>query len=497
MLTQERIRGLTAVFFPKSIAFVGASNSFSKWGFLILHNLLMGGYEGPIYPVNPKEKSVLGLDAYPSVSAIPQAVDQAIFTIPAEKIPAAIAECGQKGVRAGIVISAGMGELGESGRQIEAAMLAEAKKFGMALVGPNGQGIACPQCKLYPWMPAFLPPHGPIAVISQSGNIQTWLLQSLERYGFGVSKTVSMGNAADLKAEDYLLYLKDDPATRVIVLYLEGMDGGRNFFDAAQETTRVKPIVLIKAGRTEAGAQAARSHTGVLAGSDAVFAAVCRQAGIIRAETLEQAEIFAAAFAGTPLPEGPAVGIVTGGGGLGVMAADACLAEGLNVPPLSAQAIERLKKMMPPWWAPGNPVDLVAGIRFAGPREIIQALLEEGGVDGIIMLSLGWAESMVEAYQKYSPLKKLTDLAPFLNERLSKDREYCNQLADFIGKYGKPIYFVGSAAAHAIERKWMGMSDILRRGYMIYPTIEAAVQAFAAMAEYSRYLRVAGVNPNK
>ncbi|OGP59316.1 MAG: hypothetical protein A2V67_15780 [Deltaproteobacteria bacterium RBG_13_61_14] len=486
MLAEKRRSALDAIFFPKAIAFVGASNNMNKWGFLILHNLIMGGYEGPVYPVNPKEKNILGLPAYPSVAAIPHPVDQAIFTIPAEQIPPAIAEAGRKGVRAGIVISAGMGELGEPGKALEAEMVEQARRYGMVLVGPNGQGYACPQSKLYPWMPAFLPPHGPIALISQSGNIQTWILQYLERVGFGVSKTVSMGNAADLQAGDYLRYLKDDPETRVIVLYLEGLNQGREFFSAAQEVSPRKPVVLVKAGRTEAGARAARSHTGVLAGADRVFAAACGQAGIVRADTLEQAAIYAAAFAGIPLPAGKRVGIVTGGGGLGVIAADACVAEGLTVAELGPRTCARLQKLLPPWWVPGNPVDMVAGLGYAGPREVIPVLFEEGEVDGVIMIGLGWAHGMVETYLKHSPLRKLTDLTPFIADRLKRDREYNNRLADLIEKYGKPLYMVGPAVAHAIERGWEGMSDILRRGYMIFPTIESAVQAFAAMAEYRR-----------
>ena len=492
MSAEQRLAAMDAIFFPKSIAFVGASANMSKWGFLILHNLIMGGFEGPIYPVNPKEKKILGLDTYPSVTAIPHPVDQVIFTIPAEHIPAAIAECGRKGVRAGIVISAGMGELGEQGKVLEAKMVAEARKAGMVLVGPNGQGIACPKAKLYPWMPAFLPPPGPIAFIAQSGNVQTWVLQDLDRVGFGVSKTVSMGNAADLQAADYLRYLERDPDTRVIMLYLEGLSQGREFMQAARAVSLVKPIVLIKAGRTEAGASAARSHTGVLAGADQVFDAACRQAGIIRADTLEEGAISAAALAGIPLPAGRRVGIVTGGGGLGVIAADACVVAGLEVARLGERTCERLRKLLPPWWVPGNPVDLVAGLGYAGPREIIPILLEEGDVDGVIMISLGWANSMAEVYAQHSPLRQHTDLTPFIAERLQRDREYCRQLADLIEKYQKPIYFVGPSVAHVIERGWAGMADILRRGYMIFPTIESSVQAFAAMAQYRRFQELAG-----
>ncbi len=487
MLAEQRLAAMDAIFFPKSIAFVGASNNLSKWGFLILHNLIMGGFEGPIYPVNPKEKKILGLEAFPSVTAVPHPVDQVIFTIPAGQIPAAIAECGRKGARAGIVISAGMGELGEQGKDLEARMVAEARRAGMVLVGPNGQGVACPKAKLYPWMPAFLPPPGPIAFIAQSGNVQTWVLQYLERVGFGVSKTVSMGNAADLQAADYLRYLQRDPDTRVIMLYLEGLSAGREFMEAARSVSLAKPIVLVKAGRTEAGALAARSHTGVLAGADQVFAAACRQAGIIRADTLEEGAIVAAALAGIPLPGGRRVGIVTGGGGLGVIAADACGAAGLEVAPLGERTRERLKKLLPPWWVPGNPVDLVAGIVYAGPREIIPILFEEGDVDGVIMISLGWANSMAEVYAKHSPLRRLTDLSPFIEKRIQHDQDYCRQLADLIEQYQKPIYFVGPSVAHVLERGWQGMADILRRGYMIFPTIESSVQAFAAMAGYRRF----------
>jgi len=274
------LEAIDTIFHPRSIAFIGASNSRYKWGFQILHNLLMGKYPDKTYPVNPSEKEIAGYKAYPSVLDIPDAVDLALFTIPAEKMPDAISECVRKGVRAGLVISAGFAELGDEGKRLEKEMTRRAQEGGMVLVGPNCQGIACPASQLYPWMPAHFPEKGAISVVSQSGNLLTWLCQGLEDYGFGVAKVISCGNLCDLDWEDYLLYLEGDAETRVIFLYIEGLEDGRRFFRVAQKVNCTKPVVVFKGGKSQQGFRAAQSHTGVMAGNDAVFEAACRQAGL-------------------------------------------------------------------------------------------------------------------------------------------------------------------------------------------------------------------------
>jgi acyl-CoA synthetase (NDP forming) len=257
----QKLEAMHNIFNPRSVAFVGASNTFTKWGFQILHNLLMAEYPGKVYPVNPSQKEILGHTAYPSVSAIPDPVDLAIFTIPAPKLPDAITDCVRKGIPAGLVISAGFAELGDEGARLEREMTQRARAGGMVLVGPNCQGTAYPAAHFYPWMPAHFPKQGSISIVSQSGNILTWLGQNLEDYGFGVAKAVSCGNLCDLDWDDYLLYLENDSETRVIFLYIEGIRDGRRFFEVAKKVNRTKPILVFKGGQSQEGYRAARSHT--------------------------------------------------------------------------------------------------------------------------------------------------------------------------------------------------------------------------------------------
>ncbi len=484
----ERLAAMRSIFYPKSIAFVGASNSPNKWGFIILHNLIMGGFEGPIYPVNPSQSKIIGLKAYKKITDIPDAVDLAIFTIPAKTMPDAISEAAKKGVRAGVVISAGFSELGIEGLELQQEMVSRARKAGMVLVGPNGQGIVTPESKLYPWMPSFLPPAGKVAVISQSGNVMTMLTQGLVQYGFGISKGVSVGNSADLQFEDYFRYLKDDPETKVILAYIEGVEGGRDFFKTAAETTREKPIVVLKAGRTRAGTQAARSHTGVLAGQEAVFDAACRQAGIILAESMEQASMIAAGLVNCPLPGGRRIGMVTGGGGVGVLAADASERAGLDVVGFSDELIDKLRAILPPWWSPGNPVDMVAGLGYAGPLEITRALFDSSEVDGVIILGIGWVYGMADSF-KQSPFAKKIDPEAFLKGHYDRELAYCRELAKIANQQRKPLYLLSWVADRAIRSGFQGLAELLEQEVMVYPTIEYAVDAFAAMAHYSEYRR--------
>jgi acyl-CoA synthetase (NDP forming) len=487
MELQERIRAMEKVFSPKSVAFVGASNNLGKWGGIIFHNLLDGGYEGAIYPVNPKEETVQGRKAFRSVGEIPGEVDLAIFTIPSASVPEAIRECVKKKVPAGIVITAGFAELGDEGGALQQEMVRLARSGGMALVGPNGQGISSPRAKLHPWMPVFQPAPGVIAVVSQSGNVSTVMAEGLSDFGFGCSKAVSAGNCADLNWPDYLEFFRQDPETKVIMLYVEGVGDGPAFFKAAKAAALEKPVVIIKSGRTSAGAAAAASHTGVLAGSDEVFSAACKQAGLTRAETIEDAVIYAASFVKTPLPEGKRVGVITGGGGYGVIAADACMRLGLDVVKLSDQTIAKLKAHLPPWWSPNNPVDMVAGIGFGGPRELIPILMESGEVDGVILLGIGWIYSMLDSVTSKIDFKNPEDKA--LLARLDHDLKYNEILRDYFFKFDKPLLMTSTMARLAVRRGYPGLLKLVDQGIMLYPTIEDSVRAFGALAERGRFLR--------
>jgi len=478
------------IFTPRSIAFIGASNNLGKWGGIILHNLIDGGYQGGIYPVNPRDGEVQGLRAYRRVSDVPGEVDLALFTIPAAAMPEAVSDCVNKGVPAGVVVTAGFSELGAEGEELQTEMVGRARAGNMVLVGPNGQGIVAPNSKLFPWMPMFRPRPGPVGISSQSGNISTFLSEGLAEFGIGCSKVISSGNCADLDFADYLEYFREDPETEVVILYIEGVGHGRDFMEAARRTSLEKPVVAIKSGRTEVGVRAASTHTGALACSDDAFTAACRQAGVARASSIEEAVILAGAFLSTPLPRGNRVGIVTGGGGLGVIAADACDQAGLEMAELTGELIEKLSAHLPPWWAPNNPVDLVAGIGYGGPREIIPVLMEGHGVDGVIMLGIGWMYSMFDSVN--DPTDFRGELNEHVKRRLDGDMKYCKQMGDLAFKYGKPLLMTSPVARLAVRREYPGLLHLLERGVMLFPTIEDAINAFSALRRRAVFLEREG-----
>jgi acyl-CoA synthetase (NDP forming) len=483
----SRIEAMENFFSPRSIAFVGASNNRQKWGGIVFRNLRRGGYEGKIYPVNPGEDEVQGHKAYPTVSSIPGDVDLAIFTIPAGRIVDSISDSVSKGVKAGLVISAGFAELGDQGRTLQAEMVQSARAGGMVLIGPNGQGIAVPRTKLYPWMPAFRPDPGPIGIACQSGSVSTVLSQRLAEFGFGSSKVVSAGNCSDIGWPDYLEYFREDPDTRVILLHIEGIEDGQTFFQAARRAALVKPVVVVKAGRTKAGMSAAATHTGALAGSDRVFSAACRQSGIIRMEKMEEAVIMAAGLVSTPLPAGRRVAIITGGGGFGVIGADAAAQAGLDVVRLSEETIAKLRERLPSWWAPNNPVDLVAGLGYADTVDLIPILMESREVDGVLSLGMGWIYSMLDPLNSETAVTKTDNKV--IRMLVDRDVEHGKRMAEYCRKWGKPLLVTSNVARLAVRRGYAGLLEIIGQKFVVYPTIEEAVMAYAAMADRYDFLK--------
>jgi len=479
---EPRLQNLRQLFEPRSVAFVGASDKIRKWGFIILNNILHGGWTGPLYPVNPNREEVLGRKAYPTVSAIPGPVDLAVITVPAAAVRATLADCAAKGVKAAVVISAGFKEMGGAAAGMEAEMVAEARAAGMVLVGPNGQGVCSPANRFFAWMPHFCYPQaGPVAVISQSGNVQAMMIRELIELNLGVSRCVSSGNEADLRMEDYLAFLADDPQTKVILSYVEGVSDGRRFQRMAAETARKKPVVLLKGGRSSLGMSAASSHTGALAVSDEIFAAACRQAGVIVADSIRQSVAIAAGLVGRPLPRGRRVGILTGGGGLGVVAADVCARTGLQVPVLSEAVIEKLRGLMPAWWVPGNPVDLVAGLDFTHFPAILDTLLGSGEIDSLLFLFIG-------ADRTEKDLKPLNDQTRKMEENWKKMSSFYGgfqkALADLMVKFGIPIIGV-SSFGDEYERAHLGELSPERSVFL--RDTETAVEALAAMTRYAEF----------
>ncbi len=485
-----RIQAMEKIFTPRSVAFIGASNKLSKWGGIVFMNILSGGFKGALYPVNPKESTIHGHQAFGSVSDIPGDIDLAILVVPASAIPDTISQCVEKGIKAGIVITAGFAELGEEGRVLQVEMLRRARAGGMILVGPNGQGIASSSACFYPWLPAFKPDKGVIGIASQSGGISTELSESLAEYGFGCSKVISAGNCADLSMADYLDYFHNDSETEVILLYVEGLQDGRKFLQAAKRAALKKPVVLVKSGRTDAGVRAALSHTASLSGADEMFDAACKQAGINRVRTVDEAVVLAASFVRIPLPKGRRLGILTGGGGHGVLMADTAASSGVELVELSETTIENLKPILPPWWKPNNPVDMVAGMGYGGPLKILPLLLESGQFDGIIYNGIGWTYTTLDPVN--APFDVNSASEGFIKDRLDEAKEIGEAILNLIENSDIPLFVTSKATHLAIRRNYESILAFFNRNVMLFSS-ENVIGAFSAMADRYEFLKTEGI----
>jgi len=472
------------LFNPKSIALIGASNNVEKWGAIIFLNILLGGYQGKLFPVNHREEFVLGHKAYPRVSQIPQEVDLAIIAIPAQATKEAVLDCLQKGVRMAIVITSDFSETGAEGARLERELTEMARSGGMRLVGPNTMGIFSASASLTALMPPVRPKKGKVSLVSQSGNIGTQMLGWGEKFAVGFNKYVSSGNEGDLRAEDYLAYLGDDPETKVIMFYLEGLDDGRKFFERAKKISPHKPIIAFKGGRTSAGARAAKSHSGAMAGSREIYAAAFRQAGILWASTTEEMLELAAAFSALPLPQGPRVGILTRGGGWGVITADACQEIGLEVPPLDEPLINHLNNFLPNYWSRGNPVDMVATISTPAYLDCLEALISWSKIDSVISLSgdAGPLAMMLPDLKKRAEGIFPPERVDKVLQKVSASRTviYEHTIA-LIEKYRKPIFAVGT---NLIKKKGADQEEYLLAHFR---TPERAVRAAGALYQYARF----------
>jgi acyl-CoA synthetase (NDP forming) len=479
----ERFKNMDYLFKPRSIAFIGASEAMGKWGFIVFNNILRGGWEGRLYPVNPGRESVLGLKAYPSVRDIPDEVDLAVFTVPARNMEHAIDECVAKRVKVGLVITAGFKEMGGEYANLESDLVAMARAGGMLLVGPNCQGIICPKERLYSWMPnSFFPRGGTVGMASQSGNILNIFINCVINSGLGVARSVSTGNEADLKMVDYYEYLADAPDVDVILSYIEGLVDGRDFFERTRGITLKKPVIILKGGRTQSGESAARSHTGAMAVSDDLFNALCNQLGIVSARTAEEAAYLAASFINRPLPRGNRVAIITGGGGLGVVAADACSDESLDIVRLSQGTLDKLSGLLPDWWVPGNPIDLVAGLRFDTIGPILEILIGSGEVDSIMFLFIG-------------PPRLRYGVVPRKEDRGVEPPNIFKMLSQNFGAYSEGIYKISHdtnipiyTVMNLTDDEGVPLSELQgEKAMAIYPTIELACRALGEMTRYYRY----------
>ncbi|MGD0435274.1 MAG: bifunctional acetate--CoA ligase family protein/GNAT family N-acetyltransferase [Bryobacteraceae bacterium] len=452
-------RDLDVFFKPRSVAAIGATEREGHVGRSVLWNLISSPFGGTVYPVNAKKNSVLGIKAYPNVASLPEPPELAVIMTPAETVPGVIEECARAGVRGAVVISAGFRESGSRGLELERQILEAARPAKMRIVGPNCLGVMCPVSGLNATFAHTVARPGTVAFVSQSGAMCTAILDWSLREQIGFSAFISAGSMLDVGWGDLIDYLGDDPNTRSIVVYMESIGDARSFLSAAREVALTKPIIVIKAGRTEQAAKAAASHTGSMAGSDDVLEAAFRRVGVLRVNSISDIFYMTEVLAHQPRPKGPRLAIVTNAGGPGVIATDALLGEGGELAELSTATSEALDKVLPPHWSHNNPVDIIGD---AGPERFEQAVeivARDPAVDGllVIMTPQGMTNPVLIA-------EKLTRFAKLDGKPI---------LASWMG---------GTEAEH-------GQTVLNRAGIPTFPFPDTAVRAFQYMWKYSYNLR--------
>ena len=479
-----------AIFYPKSIAFIGASAQMGKWGHMLLVNTISGGYKGNVFLVNPKADSIAGRNVYRSVTEIPEPVDLAVVTIPAAGVLDLIPQLQKKGVNNMLLITSGFGETGEDGKKMEINLVQAARKAGILILGPNTMGICNPHVNFYCTGFPAKPRAGSTAMVSQSGNMGVQLLAFAEQQGIGIRGFCGSGNEAMMTIEDYLDGLEVDTLTRTAILYVESVKNGRRFFEGARRVGHKKPIVLLKGGQTQAGKKAAASHTGALTTDSRVFDAVCRQAGIVKVDEPMELLDLGAAFSSLPLPKGNRAAIMTLGGGWGVVTADLCSQFGLEVIELSANIIKDIDKILPPYWSRANPIDLVGERDPSIPRAVLELLLKWEGCDAVINLGIvgrrqvlkSHGEAVLKADPTYSP-----DFIKQIHREFKKfEDDHIAQIIDLMEKYKKPVFGVSMLPDEKHQTVYRHKKHKFKA--VFFPAPERAVGAFAKMVHYQKFL---------
>ena len=453
------IHNLKSIFDPERIALIGVTTNPNSVSGKVLINLVSGGYRGVVYPVNPDHEAVMGIPCYPDMASLPRVPDLGIICTAAEKVPAIVRECGEKGVRGLIIMSAGFKEIGEEGQKLEDEIKAAIRRYeGMRVVGPNCLGIIVPGLKLNASFAAAMPRPGNIAFISQSGALCTSVLDWAIEGKIGFSQFVSIGNSIDVEFGDLIDYFGEDESTHCIILYIESISNPRKFMTAARAFARKKPIIVYKAGRFPESAQVAASHTGAMASEDAVYDAAFQRAGLAR--VYEIGDIFSVAelISRNKFPKGPRLGIITNAGGPGVMATDALIASNGVLADLSADTMAKLNENLPSFWSHGNPVDVLGDARAKRISKATQIVLEDPSVDAVLVI-----------------------LTP---QAMTSPNATAKEISALAQGTAKPILaaWLGGQSMHEAD-------DILvEAGVPSYSTPEQAIRAFMTLVAYSRNL---------
>jgi len=479
--------------FPESIAVIGASPNPVKVGTWILRNIYLLGFEGELYPVNPRfEGKICGLQTYRSVVDVPGEVDLAVVVVPNSRILEVLNECARKGVKVVILVSAGFAEFSEEGRMLQNRIKSFADEHNIRLIGPNCLGVVNPGLHLNTTTMPMMPTVGSVGFISQSGGFAGQTFLTARRIHLGFSKIVNTGNEADLDTTDFLEYFGEDPETRVIMMYVESIKRGQRFLELARKISLEKPILCLKVGRTERGIRAALSHTGNISGSHEVFKAAMRQAGVLLPGNIEEMFEWAFAFANQPLPEGDRIGIVTNSGGPGVALVDACLEHGLQVPELPPDVQKQLREFLAPNAITRNPVDLTFASDFGVYAKCAEIMFEEADVDGLLIYGVFGEDVWRHLLEQENSSEKFRErlervgresVEQWSNAIVKTFTEAIPKIFELSKKYWKPIMTASTSAPW--EDPWI--RSLPENGIPFFRTPEAAAEAMAAMVEYSRY----------
>jgi acetate---CoA ligase (ADP-forming) len=488
---------LDAIFQPASIAIVGASRTPGTVGWMVVDNLLRNGFTGALYPVNPRAKAVHGVPAFRSVLEIPTDIDLAVIAVPKDLVADVTEQCGRKGVRAVIVITAGFREVGAAGREREQRLIEIAHHYRMRIVGPNCLGVITsePAISMNATFAPSMPPAGNVSFMSQSGAMGITIIDYAAEFGIGIHHFVSVGNKADVSGNDLIEYWAADNGTGVILMYLESFGNPRKFTSIARRVTRMKPIIIVKSGRTAAGARAASSHTGALAGLDTATDALLSQCGVIRVDRIEELFDLAMAFSHLPLPRDNTVAIITNAGGPGIIITDACEAAGLRVVELSAETQATLRRDLPDEASVRNPVDMIATATAENYRIALETVLRDPNIGSAIaafvpplgVRQLDVANAIIAA-RDAAPGKPV--LAVLMG------REGLPQGRAELSEARIPAYTFPESAARALaamdrQRRWLERpAGVVRT----FPVDRAAADAaFAATTTEDGYLPAAAV----
>lgn len=478
---------LDGLFDAKSVAVIGASGTPGKWGFGIMSIILMKRGDREVYAVNNRGGEILGLKAYRSLGEVPGAVECAVIVTTAQHTPAAMQDCVDKGVKFAVLFPGGFAETGEEGASAERQVVEIARRGGVRIVGPNCMGHFDAYSGFFTLPYQVEVKEGSVSVITQSGNSGVAILTMLNAVGLGLSKYVSSGNEADLHFEDYLEYVGRDERTGIVLGYVEGLREGKRFFQLARAITRKKPVVLLKTGRSDDGARAARSHTGALAGVEEVSRAAFKQAGVIQVDEISDLVDTALAFEGQPLPGGRRIGLISMGGGLGVISTDALRSHGLQMARFSPETIDKLNSVLSNRWSHGNPVD-PAGDPIVYP--LIWPLLEDENVDAVMVVGgigiVGGLATLLPVHpsrqDEYARLIQSSEQGELDNlDRLMEARE----------KHKKPIVVARTVSGFKTEET-SRVAERMKRNHLVpYPSPGRAAGALARLVEYSEYLGTA------